>query len=78
MWTAQQDQESKALLTSDNVLTHFDPRLPIVVACDASNYGLGAVLSHRMPDGLEKPVLFVSRMLSSSEQNYSQIEESLA
>ena len=35
----------KQLMSSDTVLTHFNPRYPLVLACDASAYGLGAVLS---------------------------------
>ena len=57
------------------MLVHFDPKLDIVLSCDASAYGIGAVLSHRMPDGLEKPVGFVSRTLSAAEKNYSQTEK---
>ena len=57
------------------MLVHFDPSLEIVLACDVSDYGLGAVLSHRLPDGSEKPVAFVSRTLSDSERKYSQIEK---
>ena len=66
---------SKKLLTSSKVLAHFDPKLPIVLSCDASSYGIGAVLAHNLPNGLERPVGFVSRTLSSSEANYSQIEK---
>ena len=41
----------KQLMASDTVLTQFNPGLPLVLSCDASPYGLGAVLSHTMPDG---------------------------
>ena len=54
---------------------HFDPHLEIHLACDASEYGIGALLSHRMPDGEEKPVGFVSRTLSEAEKKYSQVEK---
>ena len=75
--TAQREefQKSKDLLLSTQVLVHFDPELEIHVACDASDFGIGAVLSHKMPDSTEKPVGFVSRTLNESEKKYSQIEK---
>ena len=42
---------SKDMIASDVVLTHFDPDAPISLACDASSYDLGAVLSHVDKDG---------------------------
>ena len=72
-------QKAKALLVSQEVLTHYNPELPLRLACDASPYGVGAVLSHAMPDGEERPIAYASRTLSKAEQNYAQIErEALA
>ena len=53
---------------------HFDSSLPVTVACDASPVGVGAVLSHIMPNGEERPIQFASRALTRAEQKYSQIE----
>ena len=76
-WSAEQDKAfkaSKELLVSSQVLVHFDSELPLVVACDASPYGLEAVLSHKYANGSERPIGYASRSLSSAERNYSQLE----
>ncbi len=67
-------QKSKDLLTLSSLLVHFDPTLPLILACDVSSYGVGAVQAHRMPDGQERPLGFSSRTLSHAEQNYAQLE----
>ena len=77
-WSPEADRafaQSKELLTSDDVLVHFDPTLDLVLACDASQYGIGAVLAHRMPNGSERPIAFASRTLTNTENKYAQIEK---
>ena len=72
-WGPEQErafQESKNMLTAETFIAHFDPELPLTLACDASGYGLGAVLAHKLPDGSEKPIGFASRTLSPAERNY--------
>ena len=33
---------------SDKVLVHYNPELPIILACDESPYGVGSVISYKM------------------------------
>ena len=65
----------KEMITSDTVLTHYNPELPIKLACDSSAYGLGAVISHVMENGEERPIAFASRTLNAAEKNYAQIHK---
>ena len=76
-WNSQHKEafiHSKHLLTSETLLVHYDSTKELVLSCDASQYGIGAVLS-QVYDKLEKPVAYVSRSLSSAEKNYSQLEK---
>ena len=75
-WSAEHDKafaEAKHALLDSQVLVHCDPTYPVVVSCDASPFGIGAVLDN-VVNGEERPVLFISRSLTQAEKSYSQLE----
>ena len=63
------------MLSSNFVLAHFNPSLPLGISCDASNVGIDAVLFHRFPDGRERPVANASKTLTDAQRKYSQIQK---
>ncbi|XP_011883709.1 PREDICTED: uncharacterized protein LOC105570867 [Vollenhovia emeryi] len=77
-WTSQCEKsfkDAKKAFISPKCLVHFDPRLPVTLATDASSYGVRAVLSHIYPDGSERAIQYASQTLSSAQRNYSQIDK---
>jgi hypothetical protein len=67
--------ECKLLVLSTRVLKHYDPALPVRLACDTSPYGIVAILSHVMPDHTERPIAFTSRSLNKAERGYAKIDK---
>ncbi|XP_055632607.1 uncharacterized protein K02A2.6-like [Toxorhynchites rutilus septentrionalis] len=65
----------KQVLQSDMLLTHYDPKLPIIVAADASSTGIGAVIFHEFPNGYLKAIQHASKSLTPVEQGYGQPEK---
>ena len=77
-WTKicqQASNEAKRKLAFAPVLTHYDPGLPIHMAYDASQYRVGPVISHIIPDRSECLITLVSCTLSPIERNYAQVEK---
>jgi len=65
------------MLSSDQVLVHYSPHAPLVIAADASSYGVGAILCHIFKEGnqsVERPIMFASRTLSQAERSHSQLD----
>ena len=50
-------------------MAHFDPDEQIILAVDASHYGLSAILSHRYKDGTERPIALASKRIPKTELN---------
>ncbi|KRY03549.1 Transposon Tf2-11 polyprotein, partial [Trichinella patagoniensis] len=77
-WTSKHEKafkDVKRLLSSDAVLTHYDGKKSLVLVCDASPHGIGAVLCHKLSSTQEIPIAFYSRTLSATERNYAQIDK---
>ena len=72
-WSEEQNKamdEIKRLVTTAPELAYYDPKKELVIQCDASSKGLGAVL---LQEG--KPLSYASRALSTTECEYAQIEK---
>ena len=77
-WGPEQEKafsDLKKDLGSAQTLALFEIGRESRVSADASSYGLGAVLRQRQPDGSWRPVTFVSRSMTPTEQRYAQIEK---
>ena len=75
-WRADQEKafiEAKQQLALPRLLAHYNVENDVILSCDASPYGVGAVLS-QVVNGEEKPVAFASRSLAPAERIYAQID----
>ncbi|XP_030368972.1 uncharacterized protein K02A2.6-like [Scaptodrosophila lebanonensis] len=77
-WGPKQQNAFDALkshIINATQLAHFHEELPVILATDASEHGIGAVLSNIQPDGMERPIAFASKTLDQHQVNYSQIDK---
>ena len=65
----------KKILTKSPVLAAFDLSLETTVSADASSYGIGGVLLQKQKKGEIRPVAYISRAMTPTEQRYAQIEK---
>lgn len=67
MWSSECNQAfnlNKENFMPDNILVHFNPKLPVRLITDASNVGISAIICHLFEHGVERPIAFASRTLS--------------
>lgn len=69
-------QRLKASLISAPVLAYPDPKKPFILDTDASDVGIGAVLSQE-DGGLERVVAYASRALTKPERKYATTKKEL-
>ena len=72
-WTRECEQsflQLKEKLTSSPVLAFPNFNRTFVLDTDASNTGIGAVLSQMQEDGSEKVIAYASRLLGKHEKQY--------
>ena len=77
-WTAQHEedfQKLKALMCNKPILHCPDESREFLLQSDASERGIGAVLSQMTEEGVERPVAFFSRKLLPRETRYSTVEK---
>ena len=77
-WTDEEENSFRALkskLADAPLLCLYDKKLALKLSCDASSYGVGAILSHVFPDETERPIAYASHTLSKTERNYSQLDK---
>lgn len=78
VWEPQHQQAFDTLveaLSSDPVLQGRDYGRKFVLQTDASNRGIGAVLSQTAEDGSDRPVAYFSRKLLNREKNYAAVDK---
>ena len=76
-WTDKEQNAFEYLrncLTTKPILAYPDFELPFIVFTDASNVGLGAILS-QIQGGKERVIAYASRHLNHAERNYATIEK---
>ena len=71
LWTPECQEtfeKIKKTFTSDLSLTHYGPILDIIVVSDASSYGIGACILHKLLYGSRKAMAHASRVLLPAEK----------
>ena len=74
-WNAEQVESFetlKNLISNTPMLKYFDPQKEVTLSVDASSKEIGAVIFQ-----VDEPVAYASKSLTTSQQNYAQIEKEM-
>ena len=74
-WDMEQTEVFKSIkeiLSTEPVLAFYNVKKPVLITCDASQSGLGAVFLQE-----DRPIAYASRALTNAESRYAQIEKEL-
>ena len=77
-WSNEQQtafQDVKTLLLPPQILANFDDTKPIIIASDASPFGVGAILSQILADESEHSVAYASHSFSPTDRKYSRLDK---
>jgi len=78
VWTSECRKafnKTKQTMASESLLVDYNSDLSVVLSCDASEYGIGAVLMHIFENEERRPVGYASRILIVDEKKYSVIQK---
>lgn len=80
-WTSECTEVFRLLkeaFTTAPILRHFDPALPIILECDASDFAIAGIISQVNPETQEiRPVAFHARTMGPAELNYDIYDKEL-
>ena len=68
-------RQLRDLLTSDRVMAHPQVDKPYKLYCDASDYCVGGILVQEDDQGIERPVVYISKQLSGSQLTWPAIQK---
>ena len=78
LWAPEQQlafDTLKQTLTSDTVMAHPRTDQPYQLYTDACNYAIGAILCQTADDGIERPIVYLSKQLSDTQKRWATIEK---
>ncbi|OXA41965.1 Transposon Ty3-G Gag-Pol polyprotein [Folsomia candida] len=80
VWTEdcqQSFERLRHLLCTAPILAPFNPQAPIELMTDASNYGVGAVLSQRNEHNVPQVIAYASALMNAAQRNYGTTHKEL-